>query len=114
MRQSFAGDKTFEDDLDLGGAATGACTDDSTTTGTGAQLPAPPTMFVSVTNGSLVSIEGIINPLKATFFALTNNKGSSLFLLNETGTLAEQIFTGTGSDLEIEDGGTVWPVSGHA
>lgn len=70
---------------------------DSTTTGSGATLPVPSKTAVRLTNASLVSIQEISGGADGAFFIAINNTGVDVNVLNETGTVGNQIRTPSGS-----------------
>lgn len=114
--QSFAGAKTFTGAvttsaaLNVGAALNGVQENNSSLTGSAQTLPAPTVLFESVSNASLTSLKGITAVGTVQFFALSFQTGSPVSLLNEAAgeTATNRILTGTGADLEVEDGATLW------
>lgn len=96
--QSFAGDKTFTDFIKFEGEMHFDMVTDSAT-GSNATLSLPTKTIVRLTNGSLVSIEGITAPAHQQVVAVFNLTGVELQILDDTGaTAANRIMTGTQSD----------------
>jgi hypothetical protein len=81
---------------------------DSTTTGASQTLGTPTSGIVQVSDAGLTSITGVSAPSVNQFFILTNTTGDSVDVLNEAGTAANQIVTGTGLDLTLADGASLW------
>lgn len=109
--QSFSGVKTFvtglvsqtyawlEGQLRLTSEA-------NTDTGSNITLATPIETIVRVED-ALTSVEGISAPAFDMKFWLINDSGGVLTILNLTGTAANQIDTGSGDDLEVQDGGAI-------
>lgn len=96
--QSFAGDKTFQDFVKLEGELHFDMVTDSAS-GSNATLSLPTKTIVRLTNGSLVSIEGITAPAHQQVVAVFNLTGVELIILDDQGaTTANRILTGTQSD----------------
>lgn len=75
-----------------------------TNSGTNAALANPPALVVSLTNSSLVSIGNISTGI-STFAIFINNTGNTILVTeNASGTASHRIITGTGGDVEIENG----------
>lgn len=89
------------------GTARWSISDDSSSTGTSANVPAPSTFALSLSNASLASIGKITSPLANQLIILINKTGSSFDILNQD-TNSEHILTGTGNDLPVEDDASVW------
>lgn len=106
--QTFGGDKSFNGFLKALNAFHGDIETDSTTTGANQTLATPANMIVRVTDSSLTSIEGITAPTHAQFFVLINLTGNPIDLIDDTGTAANRIITGTAADLELADTASVW------
>lgn len=78
---------------------------DNAQTGTAVTLTSPTTGITRLTSGSLVSVTGITAPTRGAFFALFNDTGVSVTILNDTGaTAANRVLTGTGSNLVLSSG----------
>lgn len=80
---------------------------DSTTTGSLATLPAPTTTAIKLTNASLVSIQEISGGADGRLLIAVNLTGTDLTVKNETGTVGNQIRTGTGSDFTFKNKATI-------
>lgn len=100
LAQTFAGVKTFFNDLILNARLYFTTVADSTTTGASATMPMPSKSAVRVTNASLTSITGISGGTDGAYLIAINLTGGDVTLINETGTAANQISTGTGADFE--------------
>lgn len=109
--ETITGDKSVNAMLTLLGRLVGASTSDNATTGADQSLANPSTIITRLNNSGLTSVNNIVAPSPASFqFAVyTNNTGSTLVFKNNTGgTAADRIFTGTGADLSVGNGGSVW------
>lgn len=81
---------------------------DDAATGSNATLSAVTTDSVRLTSGTLVSVEMIPAGSSAQEFTLINRTGNAINIVNETGaTPAQQILTGTGDDLSLEDNASI-------
>lgn len=108
--QNFGGLKTYVDGavlqslLRASGKVESDIFTDSTTTGSAQTLANPTKEVIRLTNASLVSITGITAPVSG--FAhkaiLINRVGTPVTLLNDVGTAANRILTGTAEDLVLE------------
>ncbi len=99
--QSVGGKKTLVDGALLQKLFQLEETVDSSTTGSDAVLTVT-NPFTALTNASLVSIGTIASPLVGQFLVLVNRTGAQItFKNNSTGTAAERILTGTGSNLNL-------------
>jgi len=94
--------------LQTSGVLQGAIATDAASTGSAQTLSTPTTAIVRLTNGSLASITGVTAPSVAQFFILSNAQASDMDVLNETGTSANQVVTGTGLDLTVKVGASIW------
>ncbi len=128
VAQTFAGLKTFaaglvsQVSLLISGVLNLDTTTDAATTGSLQTLTTPTKTIVRVTNAGLVSIEGVTAPTTKQQFVLMNVTGVAIDLVHLSGTAANQIHTGSGADLTMEDGqavtllydldSTVWRVIG--
>jgi len=77
---------------------------DSTTTGAN-QAIAPTTLVYKVTNASLTSIQEA-TPTDNNLLFLINEKGTSLSVINNAGTVGSRIITGTGADFSLANNAT--------
>lgn len=78
---------------------------DAASTGSNATLPSITSSAIKLTNGSLVSIDGIPAPANGNILNLINKTGVSITINNETGaTAANRIVTGTSSNISMADG----------
>jgi len=94
--------------LQTSGVLQGAIATDAASTGSAQTLSTPTTAIVRLTNGSLASITGVTAPSVAQFFILSNAQASDMDVLNETGTSANQVVTGTGLGLTVKVGASIW------
>lgn len=70
-------------------------------TGSAQTLPTPGKGIVRLTNAGLVSVTGITAPVQAQEFSLVNRTGVSITILNDAGTAANRILTGTAADMTL-------------
>lgn len=78
---------------------------DNAATGASATVT-PASTSVRLTDGSLTSIEGIV-PTTHKVLTLMNATGSPISILNDTGTAANRILTGTGSAIDLENDASI-------
>jgi hypothetical protein len=71
------------------------------TSGAVQTLALPNKHIVRLTNAALVSVTGITAPTQAQKIVLINRTGVQIQLLNDSGTAANRILTGTGTDLDL-------------
>lgn len=84
----------------------GIMTEDSTSTGSNADLGALASMVIRLTNNSLVSVADLDAPLLSTnsrFHILMNETGNKIVIKNNS-----IIRTGTKADLDLEDEAAIW------
>lgn len=109
--QNFAGLKTFDAGLISSGRVAFTSVANSVATGANAAVTNPTRSFVRLTNASLTSI-GTIGAASAdgTLAVLVNSTGSAFTIVNEyaPGTAADRIITGTGADITVEIGASVF------
>lgn len=74
-------------------------------TGSNVTLGDPSTMAVTLSAAGLLSVDGVTAPAdaKGKIVIYHNNSGSAVQFNNETGTAANQLFTGTGAPLQLAD-----------
>lgn len=113
--QSWAGLKTFNNgaiistDLTAQGELNFSLTNDTGPTGAAATVSRPSTPILALSNASLTSITGIGAPSsKNQVILLLNITGNAFDILNESGTASEQIFTGTGGNISLANGASVF------
>lgn len=85
-------------------------TTDSSTTGAGQSI-SPTKSIIRLTNASLTSINNIAAPTGTFQYMLVvlNGTGGALTITNNSGgTAANRIITGTGADLSLTDGASIW------
>jgi hypothetical protein len=109
--QTFSGAKTFSGDITLGADLTLTPATD-TSTGTNARIATHAAASVNLTSGTLVSI-GSINKTSVPdghVLILTNETGNNVTITNNYSSAAvgEKITTGTGSDITLLNGGSVF------
>lgn len=79
-----------------------------TTTGPNVTLSAPTSPYLSLINSGSTSIDMIVNNGDSSFLVLTNRKGNSIDINNDTGaTASNRIITGTGSFLTLENNASI-------
>jgi len=78
------------------------------TTGPNVTLSAPTSPYLSLINSGSTSIDMIVNNGDSSFLVLTNRKGNSIDINNDTGaTASNRIITGTGSFLTLENNASI-------
>lgn len=76
---------------------------DSTTTGSGATVPLGANGWIQLTNASLASIAMVGTPSSGELRVLSNDTGSTVNILNNSGATASlRILTGTGADMSLK------------
>lgn len=106
--QSFAGNKTFLDNLKIGKKFSLSQTVNSSLSGSSAELTDPGFGIVKVTNAGLVSISQIANSVASQFFVLVNGTGNEISLIPNAGpTASKNIHTGTITPLRLPNEGSV-------
>jgi hypothetical protein len=103
--QTFTGEITHSNKLNIEGQLYGDAINDSSG-GTNITL-ATPSKFITKLTGSIVSIDGITAPTSEQLAILTNDTGSPLLVNNETGTITNQIITGSGIAITLESGASL-------
>lgn len=103
LAQTFGGIKTFFNNIILSARLYFATTLDSATTGANATIPLPATSAVRLTNALLTSVQGVSGGTDGAYLILINRTGADVDILNEVGTGANQIETGTGADFTWKD-----------
>lgn len=81
--------------------------EDGASTGANATLATPTKTIVRLTNASLTSVDGLTAPLTNQIVTIVNDTGNTIEFNNATGTAANQIITGSGAEVEIQDGGAI-------
>jgi hypothetical protein len=106
--QTFAGAKTFTGNVIAQALLIGDLVVDSTTTA-GGNTVTPTKLITKFTDASLTGISAIVEGVTNQLFMITNAAGGTVTIVNEdTGyTAARRILTGTGADLEMEDGSSI-------
>lgn len=80
----------------------------SSATGANANISAPTSPYLTVTNASLTSIDTIVANSDNEFLVLTNRTGVSININNDTGgTAANRVITGTGSFLTLDNNASI-------
>jgi len=80
---------------------------DSSSSGAGVSL-APTKSIIKIT-GAVTSINNITSPADGKLLILINGAGGAVTIVNNSGgTAANRIYTGTGADLVINDGSSIW------
>lgn len=82
-------------------------TADAVTTGANAHINNTLTSIYKVTNAGLLSIS-TLEPVNGMFFVLTNKTGASILINNKNGTANKQIDTGTGANISLADGASLF------
>lgn len=103
--QSFSGAKTFLTSL-IADALLVLNQENNAQAGANLTLTTPTKPGVRLT-GAATSIDGIIAPSVAQTIVLMNTTGVDLTINNETGTAANRILTGTGSDLDFKEDASI-------
>jgi len=96
-------------ELNILTAATGALTNDSSLY-VNDTMTLPNTYIVRLTNDSAENLRGITAPVRSQFFILTNAKTNVMVFNNENAgaTAANRIITGSGTDLRLASGASLW------
>lgn len=103
VAQSFAGDKTFTDALNLAAELSLAQAND-TSSGSSVTLSLPATTIARLTNASLVSIEGVTAPSTVRMIGLFNATTVDVIIQNDSAaTAVDGILTGTGTDFTFKN-----------
>lgn len=80
----------------------------SSITGSNATLGTPTTALTRLVNASLVSITNITAPTRGVFFALFNDTGNNVTIINDAGgTAAARILTGTSANIVLTAGASL-------
>lgn len=82
-------------------------TGDAASTGSAVTLTFGASRFLAVSNASLVSVTGITAAIGYQHNTIQNLTGNAITLINETGTAAEQIVTGTGANFSLANKASV-------
>ena len=102
---------TLTNKMDNNGLLKTAVASNASTTGADQLLAAPTAGIERYTNASLTSIKGITAPTVNQFWIWTNATGNVVTVRNQSGseaTAANRIITGTGTDLRVADGASLW------
>lgn len=84
--------------------------DDATATGSNATLSEPAKHIRRLTLGTLASITGVTAPsnTKARHHILVNRTGVAISIVNDAGTAANRILTGTGANMSMAANAAIW------
>lgn len=82
-------------------------TSDAVTSGALAHISDASKSIYKVTNAGLLSIS-TIEPVNGMFLVLTNKTGNAFLVNNKNGTANKQIDTGTGANISLEDGASLF------
>lgn len=107
LTQSFTGIKTFLTGVIVGGTFNGNFQNDTTTTGADQTLATPTKMNYRLANVSLTSIKGITATANQLIFILVNNTGSAVVVKNAFAGGNDDIITGNGIDMTMQNGAAV-------
>jgi hypothetical protein len=103
VSQTFGGDKTFQDFVELQSELYYVSQQDSVSSGATAVLNTPTNVIYQVDNASLTGIAGLGEPTKDQFVILTNLTGSAVNIAHLENTANTDINTGTGDDITLEN-----------
>jgi len=91
-----------------------ADTEANASTGADQTLAAPTKLQVRLT-GAITSVAGVVAPANAQLLILTNLSGGALTIKNDAvATAANRILTGSGSDISMSNGASLWLIYGTA
>jgi hypothetical protein len=80
-----------------------------TTAGSNVAIAAPTSPYISLTSGSLVSVDTIVSNADNEFLVLTNKTGNSIVINNDTGaTTSNRILTGTGAFITLQNNQSIF------